>query len=240
MANPQVENGYTRIANEILEALAKININGEARQVLDVIIRKTYGFQKKQDKISLSQFALTTSLKKSAVCRGLKRLQKMNIIIKIDNEDCTIYRFNKDFESWKSLTTLLTKGEVLTKSLMSVNHIVKKPLTISRHTKEKVKETLTKEILRSEQSSQIKKVFEIFYKINPTINWGNKTSRKAASDLIAKFTLDGTLKMAEQIVAAQGKKYAPTCTTPYQMKEKLAQFKIYFDKEKPGGIIEIK
>jgi len=87
------------------------------------------------------------------------------------------------------------------------------------------------EILRSEQNSQIKKVFEVFYKINPTINWGNKTSRKAAADLIAKFTLEGTLKMAEQIVAVQGKKYAPTCTTPYQMKEKLAEFKIYFDKE---------
>ena len=92
---------------------------------------------------------------------------------------------------------------------------------------------LDKNRLVCEQSSQdIKKVFEVFYKINPTINWGNKTSRKAAAELVRLFGLEDTLKMAEQIVAAQGKKYAPTCTTPYQMKEKLSEFKIYFDKEK--------
>lgn len=33
MANPQCENGYTRIANEILEALSKIRIPGEARRL---------------------------------------------------------------------------------------------------------------------------------------------------------------------------------------------------------------
>ena len=52
MAMPQVENGYTRIANELLEALAKIRIPGEARQVFDVIMRKTYGFRK-SDPIAL-------------------------------------------------------------------------------------------------------------------------------------------------------------------------------------------
>ena len=47
MANPQKENGYTSIANDIVEALAGIRIPGEARQCLDVILRKTYGWNKK-------------------------------------------------------------------------------------------------------------------------------------------------------------------------------------------------
>ena len=38
MANPQTENGYTKIANEIMEALAHIRIPGEAMQVLLVIL----------------------------------------------------------------------------------------------------------------------------------------------------------------------------------------------------------
>ncbi len=77
------------------------------------------------------------------------------------------------------------------------------------------------------------KVIEVFYKsINPTINWGNKTTRKAAADLIKRFGLDGTLKMAEMICSVQGKdRYAPVATTPHQMKEKLAQFKVYFDRQ---------
>lgn len=101
-----------------------------------------------------------------------------------------------------------------------------------------IKETHSKEthnsIISSEQSSQVKesdginKIFEVFYKINPTINWGNETSRKAAADLIQRFSLDETIRMAESIISVQGKPYAPVATTPYQMKEKLAQFKIYF------------
>lgn len=50
MANPQCENGFTKIANELMEALAKIRIPGEARQVLDVIFRQTYGWNKKRIK----------------------------------------------------------------------------------------------------------------------------------------------------------------------------------------------
>ena len=81
-----------------------------------------------------------------------------------------------------------------------------------------------------ELSSQINAIFNIFYKINPTINWGNKTSRKSAEFMIKKFGFEGVKKMAEQIVAVQGQEYCPVATTPYQMKEKLTQFKIFFDK----------
>lgn len=84
----------------------------------------------------------------------------------------------------------------------------------------------------SELSSQVKEIFNIFYKINPSINWGNKTSRSSAEFLIKKFGFDNTKKMAEQIVSVQGQPYCPTATTPYQMKEKLANFKIYFDNQK--------
>lgn len=101
------------------------------------------------------------------------------------------------------------------------------------------KANLSKANLNSEQSSQekplsdIDKLIDIFYKtVNPTINWGNKTTRKAAADLIKRFGLEGALKMAEAVVSIQGKAYAPVATTPYQMKEKLAQFKIYFDSQK--------
>ena len=49
---PQIENGYTRIANEILDTLCMFSIPGECMQVLNCILRKTYGYQKKEDRIS--------------------------------------------------------------------------------------------------------------------------------------------------------------------------------------------
>lgn len=62
MINPQIENGYTKIATEIIEKFCYYRISGEEWLVLWVVLRKTYGWNKKEDKISLSQFADLTKL----------------------------------------------------------------------------------------------------------------------------------------------------------------------------------
>ena len=82
MADPQRENGYIGIAFEIWNALARTRIPGQAMQVLFFILRKTYGWDKKEDRISLSQFQEGTGLTKVAVCKSLKKLVDMNIITK--------------------------------------------------------------------------------------------------------------------------------------------------------------
>jgi len=144
MASPQKESGYTAIANEILEALARVRLNSDCWKLLMVIFRKTYGFNKKRDKISLSQFALATQLTKSVVCRGLNRLKNMNIIIRIANDECTIYEFNKDFDTWKPLAKLLT----LAKQQTIVSSLANASLAKQRHTKyNTTKDTITKDIL---------------------------------------------------------------------------------------------
>jgi phage replication O-like protein O len=140
MANPQLDNGYVRIATEIMEAFARIRIPGEARQVLDVILRKTYGFQKKEDKISLSQFCLATGLTKPHVCHSLAKLRIMNLIAEKGNGGTTTYSFNKDFDAWKALP----KKATLPKKEMNVaekgkNHCRKR-------VPQKIKDTLTKDI----------------------------------------------------------------------------------------------
>lgn len=108
MADVQIENGYIKIANELFEAFARIRISGEARQVLDVIIRKTYGYSKKEDRISLSQFCLATGMSKIGVCKALNKLQEMNLITKKGNDLGIIYKLNKDFDNWKPLPKKVT------------------------------------------------------------------------------------------------------------------------------------
>lgn len=69
----------------------------------------------------------------------------------------------------------------------------------------------------------IEQVFEIFYRsINPNINYGNKTNRAAAEWLIHKYTLEKTLEAARYACSVQNQQFAPTITTPYQLKEKMA------------------
>lgn len=144
MSNPQPDK-YTKFSNELLEALARIRISGEARQMLDVIFRKTYGFHKKEDQISLSQFALATGLKRPLVVRGVSKLITLNIIIiKKDNTLTNIYRINKDFDTWKPLSK---KRRGVSKKIICI--IKKDNLLLSkkRQTKEtSTKETITKEI----------------------------------------------------------------------------------------------
>lgn len=110
MASPQKEHGYMKIANEIQDALARIRISGEAYQVLNVILRQTYGYNRKEDKISLNFFCQKTGLKKSHVCMSIKKLVEMNLITEKGNEsrEPNTYEFTKDFEKWKSLPKKVT------------------------------------------------------------------------------------------------------------------------------------
>lgn len=101
MASPQKENGHTAIANEILDTLCKTRINGQDRQVLDFIFRKTYGWQKKRDRISLSQFEDGTGMKRARICDCIKNLINMKIIIKIQDDNGSTYEFNKNYDEWE-------------------------------------------------------------------------------------------------------------------------------------------
>lgn len=103
MANVQLENGYTRVANAILDALSCTDLSGSAWRCAVFIIRKTYGFKKKHDPISLSQFELGTQLTRMSVTRGIGELVKKNIISKTKSGYICVYTFNKDYDTWGSI-----------------------------------------------------------------------------------------------------------------------------------------
>lgn len=131
MANPQPDQ-FTKISNELLEAFAKTRISGEEMQLLWVILRQTYGFRKKNDEISLSQFCLRTGLKKPHICRALSKLVTKNIVIKNDNGFVPTYGIQKDYSRWEPLPKKVT----LSKKVKSVTKKDKKPLSKMVPTKE--------------------------------------------------------------------------------------------------------
>lgn len=101
MANPQKENGYTAIANEILDVLTKTPLQSSERRVLDVVFRKTYGFNKKEDSISISQITEATGLSKRTVIYATQNLEA-KIMVAVAREDMNTnrYRFQKDYDKW--------------------------------------------------------------------------------------------------------------------------------------------
>jgi phage replication O-like protein O len=102
MASPQLENGHLAIANELAEVWGRTRISGVEWQVLWTILRKTYGWHKKEDKISLSQFSAATALPRQAIQKALTKLIASKVISCTKNgyKRPNIYKFNKDFDSW--------------------------------------------------------------------------------------------------------------------------------------------
>ena len=104
MAKPKLENGFTPIANEILEKLARMHLSANQWQVLLCIIRKTYGFHKKVDYIANKQIGDATGLGKTVVSRVLHNLEDIKLITRKGK----YIGFQKDWEMWEGLSVQLT------------------------------------------------------------------------------------------------------------------------------------
>jgi phage replication O-like protein O len=121
MASPQVENGFTRISNELLEAICRTALPGRQLSCILFIIRKTYGFGKKDDSISLSQFCRALGMKKQNVSRDLKILSYRKIIvIKGDDRKVKTYRFNKNYEEWNLSSSTITERNLSSSTITPV------------------------------------------------------------------------------------------------------------------------
>lgn len=111
MASPQKENGFTPIANELLEAITKANISGGEYKIFHIVLRLTYGWKKKSDQISLKTFSEKSGMHRTSVCRAINALVSKNILGSLQNAttpgkksmEATTYWIEKDYEKWKSL-----------------------------------------------------------------------------------------------------------------------------------------
>lgn len=101
----QLENGYTKIADEILEKLYKTKLNGTQFRILLVVLRSTYGWNKKGYNLSLTYLSTATGINKQQIKREVDKLIKDGIISVIKEATYTESRvigFNKNYS--KKLT----------------------------------------------------------------------------------------------------------------------------------------
>ena len=148
MAKPQKENGHIDIANELAEALCRINLSAYEFRVLWAIWRRTYGWHKKYDRISYSQFEELTKLKRWHIARTLTRLRGRNLIVVIGNGQNLQYGFQKDYEKWDKplLPNEATKKEELLPE--QVTTIKNKPLPIQEKPLPIQEELLPNEVMK--------------------------------------------------------------------------------------------
>ncbi len=119
MASPQLENGYTSIANEILDNLCKLSLNGTELKVVICIFRYTFGFRRKSHKLSASFISRYGNCELSSVKRALKRLQEKKIVVCVNPEKKGVtaeLMFNKNYEQWSTSSKKATSSEITTRS----------------------------------------------------------------------------------------------------------------------------
>ncbi len=102
MASPQLESGFFRISNDLMNAVLRYPFNLYEMRVFMAIIRETYGWNRKESRISYGMVARMTGIDRRHVMRTFKTLKAKNLIlIRIGtdqkSQNLTI---NKDFEQW--------------------------------------------------------------------------------------------------------------------------------------------
>jgi phage replication O-like protein O len=124
---PQLEDGFTRIANEILEAIARTPLSDYESRCVHFLWRKTYGWQnpdgqsKKVDVISHTQWAEGTDIPRWHIDRVLTRLAKRKIITKQEiyrgARRIILWGFKKRYKEW------LSPKQVTLQSQLSPNQV---------------------------------------------------------------------------------------------------------------------
>lgn len=105
MVNPQKEHGHIQLAtgsgeNDLIMALVRASLHGSEYQVALFVLRKTWGYGKKEDRISLSQFQKATGLARSTVCHAINTLVARRVLVAQRRLPITVYSFNKRFDEW--------------------------------------------------------------------------------------------------------------------------------------------
>src|SRR5450830_1561670 len=128
LESPQLDDGFTPVANTIMDPICRTRLSGTDWDFLHFLWRKTYGWSKTSDIISLSQFCEGTGMSRAHVCRTIKRLLAMNVIFhhvaRIGNRETATYEFNKQVWSWKSLPKLATLPELAIQPLPELAHTI--------------------------------------------------------------------------------------------------------------------
>ncbi|MBV6514254.1 MAG: hypothetical protein FMNOHCHN_03844 [Ignavibacteriaceae bacterium] len=236
---PQLENGHLCIANELVDQFQNLHLSGNEWMVLWVIIRKTWGWKKKQDAISLSVFSKLTGLSRVSCHEALKNLLlKMVIVVNNDNL-ISVYSINKHYSTW-TVTRNGNSGKLLPKTVRTVtengNEVLPKKgtklLPKKGYTKEK-KETITKETITKESNNEISLFIDLFKNVNPSYRrfFANKTERAAADRLLTQYGLERLSNLVAKLPDIISKPYAPVITSPYLLEVKMGALLAYMKKQ---------
>ena len=107
-STPQLEDGFTMLANELMERVLGFGFSHREQSVIFTIFRKTYGYGKKEDDMSASQIGAMCGISRQHVTTTLNLLALRNVITKRAGRYGSIIGIQKDHRKW--ITALQMKS----------------------------------------------------------------------------------------------------------------------------------
>lgn len=204
--NPQLEDGFTPVANPIMEALARTQLSGYEWRVLLFLLRKTYGWNKKSDRIALSQFVDGTDINQRRVIEAINSLIAKNIIRKTSAEKRTSkgreYEFNKHYGSW----VLVRKSAVRKSASAEIRQkVVRKSADTISIEDTKDKKTTKSELQPVHHKFKIPHV--VFDPMTLQLSGIDDEARRAFSAACPKANLDDCLERLKAWIIKKGVAY---------------------------------
>lgn len=146
MSSPQIENGYTRIANELLDAIVRYPFTRREFAIVFAVIRITYGFNKKEDAISGWQLSELTGIDRSHISKTINDLVSKNIILRSDRcrvshgQNVPFLSINKHYKTWITVAKTATETVADLATVAKTAPLPKQPHTVAKTATETVAE----------------------------------------------------------------------------------------------------
>lgn len=141
MSTPQVEGGFTRIADELYDAILRFDFSKRELKVILAVIHRTYGFNKKVDFLAHGQIANMVGLDRANVSKTVNTLTKNNVLFETGNKFTRTgspikeIGLNKKYEEWqhvvkttKCVKTVKQAGQTYDSNAVTVTHTIDKPI----------------------------------------------------------------------------------------------------------------
>src|SRR5262245_60763166 len=96
MASPELSNGYTPIANELLEAILRTRLSSREQKCLFAVARETYGWSCKAKTVTAYRVGTLTRMQRTQAAWTLRTLKQRNILTN-GSEGLGL---QKNYETW--------------------------------------------------------------------------------------------------------------------------------------------
>lgn len=224
MANPQKEDGYTAISNELMEQYSKLQICGYEWRCLIAILRETYGWNRKKAEMSITRIQQITGLKRWHVSRTIKSLIDKKLVTKFGDSFTATLGPQKDYTKWKSSPKLVTATTVTNSGDSTVTNLGDKIVTNLGDSNSQQNHA-NSEIAETENKKQYLKQNPDFFSLKK--RYQNPSLIDQAFQAIAATRKSG--KVAESILLAQLKRWER-----YPVKQVESGIHIYIEKDCAG------